>query len=205
MSYLLNFVLGLISAFLGLLPPSMLNMTAARTALEKDTGAAVRFALGASSIVLFQSYFAILLTRYISTFPTLIDTLQKVALVIFLMLTWFFFHQARIRQKAKSSSSKKRTSDLGFGALLSTLNVLAIPFYCAITTMFDVEGWVNLEPPKNFLFITGAGVGTFALLSVYIRFAPVIRKRAAYVARNINYILSGLSFTLFIVTLIKVI
>ncbi|KAA3626793.1 MAG: hypothetical protein DWQ02_20220, partial [Bacteroidetes bacterium] len=76
MTFLLNFLLGLVAAFLGLLPPSMLNMTAARTALEKDTAAAVRFALGASSVVLFQCYFAILLTRYISTFPTLIDTLQ---------------------------------------------------------------------------------------------------------------------------------
>jgi threonine/homoserine/homoserine lactone efflux protein len=205
MIYVINFFLGIFAAFFGLLPPSMLNMTAARTTLEKDKPAAVRFALGASAVVLAQAYIAIRLTQYLGTFPTIIDTLQKVALVVFLVLAGFFFNQARVNKKTDSRSGKKRGSNLGFGLLLSTLNVLAIPFYCAVTTIFEVEGLVRLEKPYLWLFILGASLGTFMLLSVYIRFAIVIRQRVAYIARNINYILSGLSFVLFIITLFKVI
>jgi threonine/homoserine/homoserine lactone efflux protein len=204
MAYLLNFILGALTAFIGLLPPSMLNMTAARTAMEKDTGAAVRFAVGASAIVMVQAYIAIIFTKYLATFPTIIDTLQKAALVVFLALTVLFFYQARNQQKKAGNKVKKKASDFGFGALLSTLNVLAIPFYCAVSTMLDVEGWIRMTQPFISLFVAGAAIGTFALLSVYIRFAKIIQKRAAYIARNINYILSGLSFVLFIITIIKV-
>lgn len=204
MFYLLNLFLGILAAFVGLLPPSMLNMTAARTTLEKDRGAALRFSAGASVVVFFQAYIALAFTKYISHYPGFIEILQKAALVIFLGLMVFFFYQARNQQKKKGSNSRKRASDLAFGALLSTLNVLAIPFYCAVSTMFEVEGWIRLEQPFIILFVTGATLGTFGLLLVYIRFAGIIQKRAGYIARNINYILSGLSLLLFFITLIKV-
>jgi threonine/homoserine/homoserine lactone efflux protein len=201
----LNFFIGLASAFIGLLPPSMLNMTAARTAIEKDTAAASRFALGASLIVIVQAFIAVSFTKYLSAFPSLIDTLQKIALVVFLVLAVFFFLQAKRKQKASSASSKKKTSDLGFGALLSTLNVLAIPYYCAVSTILDVEGLVRLDQPYIFIFTIGAASGTFSLLFVYIRFAKIIQNKAAYIARNINFILSGLSLVLFVITIFKVI
>ena len=108
MFYLLNFILGVLAAFVGLLPPSMLNMTAARTTLEKDRGAALRFSAGASVVVLFQAYIALAFTKYISNYPGFIETLQKAALVIFLGLTVFFFYQARSQQKKKGSNSRKR-------------------------------------------------------------------------------------------------
>ncbi len=205
MAYFLNFAIGLVSAFIGLLPPSMLNMTAARTAIEKNSKAAVRFAFGASIVVIIQAFIAISFTKYLSAFPTIIDTLQKVALVVFLGLAVFFFIQARKQQKTTGRSGKKKSSDLGFGALLSTLNVLAIPYYCAVSTILDVEGWISLEQPFISIFTVGAAIGTFALLFVYIRFAKIIQKKAAYIARNINFILSGLSLVFFVVTIFKVI
>ena len=205
MAFFLNFSIGIISAFIGLLPPSMLNMTAARTSIEKNTKSAINFAIGASVVVVAQAFIALSFTNYLNTFPDILVTLQKVALVIFLALSFFFFVQARKKKQANTAKPKRKNNDFAGGVLLSSLNILSIPYYCGLSTILDVEGWVNLNAPFNYVFITGAALGTFLLLLVYINFAKTIERRAAYIARNINYILSGLSFLLFVITVFKIV
>lgn len=205
MTYFLNFAIGIISAFIGLLPPSMLNMTAARTTIEKSTKAGVNFAIGASVVVIIQAFLALSFTKYLNKFPDILLLLEEIALVVFFGLGIFFYMQARKKRKAKSDAPKRKGNDFVGGVLLSSLNVLSIPYYCGLSTILDIEGWIDLEQPFSFVFIIGAALGTFLLLLVYIRFAKVIQKRAAYIAQNINYILSGLSFVLFVVTIFKVI
>jgi len=82
MSLILHFVLGFITSFLGTLTPSMLNMTTAKISLHKNKIEALKFAMGASLVVLAQAYIAILFTKFLRTNPAFVQALQKIAMVI---------------------------------------------------------------------------------------------------------------------------
>ena len=59
MDYLSPFGVGFLAAFVGLLAPSMLNMTAAKTSLEKGKSNGLKFAAGAASVVIIQAFIAV--------------------------------------------------------------------------------------------------------------------------------------------------
>jgi threonine/homoserine/homoserine lactone efflux protein len=205
MFYLLNFSLGTIFAVIGVLPPGILNMTAAKTAIQRDVKTSIWFASGASVIVFFQAYVGMFLAKYLNTLPAVIETIQKAALVILSSLAIYFFYQAKRQHNNDIREEEKRGNAFSFGLFLSMLNVLAIPYHTAIATYFEVQGLIRLENPFILFYSTGASVGTFFVIWGYIRFAAVIRKRTAYIARNINYILSIFCLVLLIITLLKLI
>ena len=90
------------------------------------------------------------------------------------------------------------------GMLMSTMNMLAIPFYLVLSSVLENRGMLITEQPFINLFVTGVFLGAFALFMTYVRFADVIQKRAQFIARNINYILSALFFVLGILTFFKI-
>jgi threonine/homoserine/homoserine lactone efflux protein len=205
MSFLLNFSLGTFFAIIGVLPPGVLNMTAVRTAIQRDVKTSMWFSLGASIIAFFQAYFGMFLAKYLNTLPAVIETIQKAALVILSSLAIYFFYQAKQQNNRNYEGNRKKGNAFGFGLFLSLLNVLAIPYHCAITAYLHAQKLIRLENPSIFLYSTGVTAGTFFVILGYIRFASVIRQRAAYIARNINYILSIFCLILLLVTLIKLI
>lgn len=203
MLYLINFSLGTLFAVIGVLPPGILNMTAAKTAIEKDVNTSLRFAVGASAIVFFQAFIGMTLAKYLNTLPDVIETLQKAALVILSCLAIFFFYQAKRKQQSIKGADRKKGYPFSFGVFLSSLNVLAIPYHCAIASFLDIQQLIKLENPYIPLYSIGASLGTLLVIWGYIRYASTIKKRAAYMARNINYFLSGICILLLIITVIK--
>jgi len=86
---------------------------------------------------------------------------------------------------------------------MSGMNMLAIPFYLVLSSVLENRGLLKTEQPFINLFVTGVFLGAFSLFSTYVYFAQIIVKKAQFIARNINYILSLLFFILGILTLIK--
>ncbi len=205
MFYFLNFSLGTIFAVIGVLPPGILNMTAARTAIQRDVKTSIWFASGASLIVFFQAYVGMLLAKYLTTLPAVIETIQKAALVILSSLAIYFFYQGKRQHNHDNKPGENRGNGFSFGLFLSMLNVLAIPYHTAIASYFEAQELIRLENPFMSLYSTGASAGTFMVIWGYIRFAALIRRRAAYIARNINYILGIFCLVLLLITLIKLI
>ena len=87
--------------------------------------------------------------------------------------------------------------------LMSSMNMLSIPFYLVLTSVLESKGLLQTEQPYINIFVSGVFLGAFSLFIVYVRFAGIIQKRARFIARNINYILSVLFLALGILTLIK--
>ncbi|WP_117885541.1 LysE family translocator [Aureibaculum luteum] len=201
MAYVFHLFLGLISAFLGLLAPGMLNMTAVRTTIEQGKRAGVVFSAGASVVVFIQASIALVFANYLSQNPNVFNHLKIAAIIVFFILALFFFIQAR---KTFNAEGKSKKGNLFFiGMLMSAINMLAIPFYFGLTTYFEVNGQLIMEQPYIILFIIGAGLGSFALFFLYVFFASLITRRAKFIATNINYILSGLFFILGIIAFLK--
>ena len=86
MSYLVHIALGFVMAFLSLIPPGMLNMTAVRTTIEKNRNEGIWFSLGAALIVIPQAFIALVFARYFSEHPEVVQRLQLAGIVVLFLL-----------------------------------------------------------------------------------------------------------------------
>lgn len=201
MIYISPLLYGFITAFAGLLAPGMLNMTAVRTTIEKGKNAGILFSAGAASVVLLQASIALVFANYINQNPNILENLRIGALLVFFLLSIFFFFQARKKFDVKG---KKRQGNLFLiGVFMSALNMLAIPFYFGLSTYFAANGQLRMTQPYISLFVIGAALGAFIIFILYVSFASIITNRAKFIATNINYILSGLFLVLGVVTFLK--
>ena len=203
MSYISHILLGFLMAYIGLVPPGMMNMTAVRMSIVKSLSSGLRFSAGAAFVVIFQAYIALSFAKYLSQHPEVLDTLKKIAVVVFIALAIFFFLQAR--RKFEAEGKDRKGNEFWAGALMSSMNMLAIPFYFGYSTIMETKGWIVLEQPYITFFVIGAVTGAFALFATYSYFAQTIVKRAQFIASNINYILSGLFVVLAVVQLINLV
>ncbi len=198
MNYILPLIIGFLSSFLGLLAPSMLNMTAAKTSIERGTKAGIEFAAGAASIIFLQGFIAVTFAKYLIANPTIILKLKIAAIFILFGLAVFFYLKARKEFKIKGR--QKTGSNFLNGLVMSSLNMLAIPFYLTMATWAEGKSWMQIEYPFSLMYVGGAVFGAFSLFAIYATFSQVITRKAQFIARNINYILS----VLFIVLAISV-
>lgn len=203
MDYLSHIFFGFIMAFAGLVPPGMLNMTAVRTSIEKGRKAGVSFSAGAASVVFIQSSIALIFANYLKNHPEILEKLKMAGIVVFVLLAVFFFVQAR--KKFKAEGKEEKGNYFISGMLMSSMNMLAIPFYLGLSAYLGTKGQLILEQPYITIFVVGAVLGAFALFTTYAYFAAIIVKKAQFIAQNINYILSALFVVLAITTLLKVI
>ena len=199
MEFVQTFFLAVLVAFIGFVPPGMINMTALKRSLELNRKEATLFVLGAVSIILVQAFLAVTFAKYLVRNPNIVANLTYAAIVVFLALSIMFFMQAR--RKVNLKEKKNKQSSYMAGLTMSAMNMLAIPFFLGYSTLMEAEGWLNIDPPHNYVFSLGAMVGAFALFFIYVLFAEFIQKRVQFVARNINYILSLLFLVLALMTI----
>jgi len=202
MQYIFHLFLGFVMAFISLIPPGMLNMTAVRTAIEKKRESGFLFALGAAIVVIPQAYIALAFAKYFVKHPEIIDRLTIAGIVVLFVLSIFFFFQAR--KKFKGEGKDKKGNFILIGMLMSTMNMLAIPFYLVLSSILEKKGLLIMSQPYISIFVGGVFLGAFTLYALYVIFAAFIEKKAQFIARNINYILSVLFLGLGILTLIRI-
>lgn len=188
-------------SFVGLIPPGMLNMTAVRTKIEKSKKAAILFILGAAIIVIPQAYIALAFAKYFAKNPQIIERLKIAGIFVLFSLSIFFFIQAR--KKFKGEGKRKKGNHFLTGMLMSSMNMLAIPFYVFMSSVLETKNLLILAQPYIAFFVFGVFSGALFLFMIYVWFAVFIEKKAQFIARNINYILSILFFILGILTLIN--
>ena len=87
MSITIIFFLGLIVALVGVIPPGLLNMTAAKISLKEGAARGIMFSTGVSLVVFIQTYIAAIFARYLTNRPDVVEILQRVAFVIFVLIT----------------------------------------------------------------------------------------------------------------------
>ncbi len=186
-----------------MLAPSMLNITSVKISIERGKINATKFALGVSIIVLVQAYVAVYFTKYLKENPDFIQILQKIALVIFVLLSMYFYREFKKENKNTSEFKQKCKDTFLIGLLLSLLNMFAIPFYYGITMVLNKAGWLQLSQNNILLFVIGSAIGTFMLLYSYSSFAKFIQGKSKKTSNKLDLILSFLTGFLALVTLVK--
>jgi threonine/homoserine/homoserine lactone efflux protein len=194
---------GFSTSFLGMIFPSMLNMTSVKISIERGKFNAIKFAMGVSTIVLLQAYGAVFFTKYLNENPDFIITLQKIAVVIFAFLSIYFYRENRKVNKSTTDFVQKCKDTFIIGLFLSALNMFAIPFYYGIITVLMNIGLLQLSQNNILLFVIGSAMGTFILLYLYPNFAKIIPLKSKKSSNKLNLVLSVLTGVLALITLVK--
>ena len=204
MLFYLPLVLGFFIAFLAVIPPGLINMTAAKISLQEGKNEAISFALGASVIIFFQTFIAVLFARFISNHQEIVSTLQEIGIFIFSLLSIYFFWIAKKPKKIKTDSRVKGKSNRFFlGMLLSTLNLLPIPFYVFASMTLAASGYFNFDKITVAEFVIGVMIGSFTVFYIYIVAFKKIENKTEFLMRNINTIIGSVTTFMAVLTLIK--
>ncbi|MFT5251660.1 MAG: threonine/homoserine/homoserine lactone efflux protein [Flavobacteriales bacterium] len=206
MNVLISLLTGFATAFIGITPPGLLNMTAAKVNLKEGKRNAVWFVLGAIIIIFFQAFTAILFARVINVRPDIIILLREVGFALFGALTVYFLLIAKApklkKAKIKKSSQKKR---FFLGMLLSALNFFPIPYYVFVSITLSSYDIFSFELSSILTFVSGVVLGSFVVFYFYIEFFQKIELKADYMLRNMNTIIGSITGAISIVTLFNII
>ncbi len=201
----LIFFLGLVIGFVGVIPPGLLNMSAAKISLTEGYNRGIMFSIGACIIVGVQTTLAAVFARYLNNHPDVVSILKQVALIIFLLIAIYFFFFANKKQKPKAEIKiQSRKSRFFQGMLMSALNVFPIPFQAYITLTLASIGWMYFDNYSITSYVAGATMGSFVMLYVYIFFFDKIKSKTLTSQKNMNYLIGSITGIVAIVTLIGV-
>ena len=192
-------------SFSSAIPPGLLNMTAAKISLKEGYNRGIMFSIGAAFVFAIQTLIATVFARYLSKHPDIIDVLQRVAFVIFVLISIYFLLIAK-KQKAPEAviESKSKSSRLFQGMFLSSINVFPIPFQAYMTITFASFGWLIFDQAGISTYVAGAAMGSFVNLYVYIFFFDKINKRRETSQKTMNYIIGSITGIVAIITLISI-
>ncbi len=205
MHYLLLFGATFLAAFLASAPPGLLNVNAAKTSVEKGKSNGVIFGLGIGVMVMFQTYIAVRIAKYLFRNPDVVGLLMQVAMALFLFLAVFFFFKAKKQgnEPIAHVEGKKRNS-FSKGLFLAAINMLTVPYYSGINTLFHSQGYMNYEVLDEVVFILAAGLGTFLVMYLYVFYFDKMEYKTGRFSKNSNYILSALMVLLLVITAIRI-
>lgn len=178
-------------------------MTALKISLEKGSNALNKYALGVALLVVPQIYIAVILTKYITENPKILETFDKVGIVIFMLLSFYFYSESKKSKVNVDVKKTKKENPFLTGITLSLLNMFAVPFFCGIIVLLDNFTLFYFDTIPILFFILGSVLGTFYILFLYGKFAKIIQKKTGKLIRDINLILSILTGLVAVVTLIK--
>jgi len=199
------FFLGLIFTLIGVIPPGLLNMTAAKISLKEGYSRGIVFSVGVCVTVIVQTYIAAIFSRYISNHPDVVDILQRVAFVVFVLITIYYLLIAKNQPKPMVEANiRSKHSRFFHGVLLSGINMLPIPYQAYMTTTLASWGWLSFENTMIISYVAGAAMGTFVMLYVYIFFFERIKGKAFTSQKGMNYSIGAITGIIAIITLIHI-
>jgi threonine/homoserine/homoserine lactone efflux protein len=205
MSLIISVLSGFISAFIGITPPGLLNMTAAKVSLKEGRKHAYWFVLGAVFVIFFQVYLAVLFAQIINARPDIILLLREVGFGIFGTLTVYFLWIAK-KPKIKQPKIKKYSKKNRFflGVLLSALNFFPIPYYVFVSISLSSYALFSFDITSIFSFVSGTVLGSLLVFYFYIAFFQKIEKKTDYILKNMNVIIGSITAIVSIITLINI-
>jgi threonine/homoserine/homoserine lactone efflux protein len=206
MAIINTLLFGFFSAVIGILPPGLINMTAAKVDIKEGKRAALWFVIGAVIVIFFQVYLALLFAQFIDQRPQVVILLREMGCVIFTVLTIYFLVIAKTTQKGKGKIKKQRTSTRFFlGMLLSALNFFPIPYYVVVSLSLASYGWFTFESLSVMVFVVGVILGSFLVFYGYISFFGKIERKTDFFTQNINKIIGCITGVIALITFFNIV
>ena len=192
MNLLLHLLTGFGLSFIGSLPLGVINLTVSEVTIRKGLRAALALALGAALVELIQALVAVYFTDLFIHYPLAEQAIQYGSIPIFFGLGLYYFLAQPGPPKITDQSA---SLDFFKGMFISSINLLAIPYWLFYAGYLSSEAWLTGHSEK-FIFVTGVTLGTFALLGLYARLSFKIMQHMGWVEKWSNKVI-GAIFILF--------
>ncbi len=207
MAILFNFIIAFSAAFIGVIPPGLINMSAAKISMKEGRRNATLFSLGVCVTIMFQTYIALLFARFLEKNPSVIASLEQVALGIFICITIYFFFIAKDTRRPIPDNLVRKSKKKRFfgGMFIAFLNVLPLPYWVYISVTFSAFEWFSFEIPALQTAVLASGIGTFVILRLYIHlFKQKDSSEVAPLKVNMNFIIGAVTALISLITAIKI-
>ncbi len=192
-----------LAAFIGVIPPGLVNMSVAKTCLEKGKRNAVFMAIGASLVVLIQAFIAILIARYIFSSTYFKSVFLKTGIAILILMFIYFLISAHKKQTQKTIKKRTGTKSFFSGVLISALNIFPIPYFVLIASVLSNNFKTNFTLQEDVFYALSAALGTFTTLYFYVIFIMKIDGKTELFKKYSNYFMAVLMLILIIITSLR--
>ena len=188
MTLLTHFIIALVISFVGSLPFGMVNMAVAHTAIRKGMIPAMFMAIGVCLVELLQAYVALKFTWLFNENMEIERIFQIIATVAFFASGVYFFFFAKVKTAIEAEEAPKirRRNDFFKGAFLSSINLLAIPFWISFAAILTANDLLIRDDLHVFVFAVGTAVGTFGLLVCYSLLGTKVFSKSEQIKRWVN-------------------
>ena len=207
MNLILLFLSGFLAAIIGILPPGLINMTAAKVDFTDGRKRAMIFVLGALIVIFFQTYISVIFARYISSHEEIVVLLREIGLVIFSILSIYFLFFAN-KPTIKSQNSiqlKSKKSRFFMGMLISAINFFPIPYYVFVSVTLASFNIFDFIPSSICSLVIGVVLGSLFVFYLYVLFFNKMKSKADYFMQNMNKIIGIITAIVALLTLYNVI
>ncbi len=206
MVWFLPFFLGVFVAAIGILPPGLINMTAAKISLKDGKTRALMFVFGALIVIFFQTLVALVFARYIDGHKNISLLLREIGFVIFSALTVYFLWIAKkpsnkIQNDIKVKSKKSR---FFLGIVISAINFFPIPYYVFVGITLAGFGYFSFDEVSIYSFAMGVVLGSFLIFYGYINFFKNLESKTNFISKNINVIIGTITGFVALMSLVYV-
>ncbi|WP_297515888.1 LysE family transporter [Flavobacterium sp.] len=203
MTVFIPFFTGLIAAIVGVLPPGLINMTVAKVRLTDGIKRALIFVSGSLLVIAIQTYVSVVFARYISQHDEVVATLRTIGLVVFGVLTLYFFFWAKKPTLAGSDriQLKSKRSRFFMGMLISALNLLPIPYYVVISVTLASYDYFDFSLAQELSLVAGVTSGSFLVFYLYMLFISHLKSKTDWVLRYMNRIIGTITGLVALLTL----
>jgi threonine/homoserine/homoserine lactone efflux protein len=204
MTIFYNLLIGFFGSFIGVLPPGLINMYAAKISMREGRKRGLLFSVSVCITVMLQTYIALLFARYIGKHPEIVSMLQKVALGIFISLTIYFIFIAKdTRREIRTHGENSKRNRFFLGIFIAMLNLLPLPYWMYLSITFSAFGAFSFTQPQLLLAVIASGVGTFASLALYVQFFRA-KEDSRKLKLNMNYVIGLVTAVISIITFFKI-
>ncbi len=173
--------MGLLSAaaflsFIGSLPPGLISLWVARTAVLHGFRMAMAVALGASLVEFFQAWGAVLFSEWLMRNPEIVQGLRWGIGPVFLGIAGYLWFWAKPPCIDLEAPKRQRAVQQFYkGMVISLFNLLAVPYWVVYAAWLHLHGWWQAGRGGNLLFAVGVVVGTLVALALYARLGHVLQ------------------------------
>ncbi|NEV94707.1 LysE family transporter [Psychroflexus sp. YR1-1] len=200
MEYLQIYLFTYLAALVGVIPPGLVNMSVAKTCLERGRRNGVLMAFGASSIVFFQALLAVLISKFIFSNPYVKNIFLQAGIAILILMFIYFLLSANYKKTQRNIKKRTGTKSFFTGVLVSAINIFPIPYFVLIATLLSNNFKIAFSFYSDLFFALSAALGTLTTLYFYVIFMMRIGGKTELFKRYSNYFMALLMLILIVVT-----
>jgi threonine/homoserine/homoserine lactone efflux protein len=205
MPIFLPFIFGLIAAVVGIIPPGLINLTAAKISHIDGKNSALKFVFGALAVIYIQTYISVFFAQYINSHQGIVVLLREIGLVIFIALSVYFLKFAKNHSDNSQTPNviKSKRNRFLVGMIVSAINFFPIPYYVLISITLASYKLFSFELIQEFGFVFGVLLGSSMVFYLYVEFFNKMKNKADYFIANMNKIIGTITGIVALITLIN--